>query len=221
MYNQSIFCVEVRTDHAYAANAMCSIEYSETGEGDYDATMLVEIAGLPVSDDNPFALETLKMFVGKNGNIIDVYGNSNHPNARFNTYDQNTKGFNWAFVAAGDRTNNVAVAEVGLPLSHAALTGRTAILVDNSIKTVLTREMTNYVVAAYASLGLTLQPSEVAAFISPYLKNADAPGYFDHNGFIKGGAAPDNKYAAVVESIGALVPYSPAEVSNLQIEFGN
>ena len=210
-----------RQKNANAEDAVASIEYSEKGINDYDAYMIVEIAGLPLPNaaTQPFAVETMKMFVGKKGNVIDVIGNSNHPNARFNVYDTETKGFNWAFVASGNESNDVAVAEVGLPLSSANITTRSAILEDNSIKKVLTREMTNYVVAAYASVGITLRPEEIANFITPYLKNADAPGYFNSNGFIKGGIAPNGKYSELETRIESLVPYNPVEISNLQIDF--
>jgi len=210
-----------RNKHEDAPNAAASIEYSERSKEDYDAWMLVEITGLPLPSAvfQPYALESMKMFVGKKGDIVDVIGNSNHPNARFNFYDTETKGFNWAFVAAGDENKDIAVAEVGLPASTSDLPSRTAILVDNSIKKVLTREMTNYVVSAYASMGITLKPDEVAHFLTPYLKNADAPGYFNSNGFVSGGFAPNSDYTALAMRIGALVPYNPKEISSLQIDF--
>jgi len=209
-----------RKKNLNAVNAMASIEYSEKGLNDYEAYMIVEIAGLPMPDENtnPYAVETLKMFVGKKGDVIDVIGNSNHPNALFNPYD-NERGFNWAFVASGNESTDVAVAEVGLPRSSDNLTSRTAILEDNSIKKVLTREMTNYIVALYASIGITLQPDEIATFITPYLKNADAPGYFNANGFVKGGVAPNGQYGELETRIEELVPYNPVEISTLQIYF--
>jgi len=210
-----------RSRHEDAPNSTASIEYSEKSTEEYDSWMLVEIAGLPLPSAvfQPYALESMKMFVGKKGDIVDVIGNSNHPNARFNFKDTETKGFNWAFVAAGDENKDIAVAEVGLPASNAHLTSRTAILVDNSIKMVLTREMTNYVVAAYASAGITLRPDEVANFLTPYLKNADAPGYFNSKGFVSGGLAPNGDYSSLVTRIGTLVPYNPKEISGLQIDF--
>jgi hypothetical protein len=210
-----------RRKNVEAVNTTASIEYSEKGNGEYDSFMIVEIAGLPLPSAvfQPYALESMKMFVGKKGNMIDVIGNSNHPNARFNFYDTETKGFNWAFVASGDESKDLAVAEVGLPASTADITSRTAILEDNSIKKVLTREMTNYVVAAYASAGITLRPDEVANYLSPYLKNADAPGYFNASGFVKGGTAPGSDYAGPEARIRNLVPYNPTEISNLQIGF--
>jgi hypothetical protein len=210
-----------RNKNAGAPDAAGSIEYSEKGTDGYDAYMLVEIAGLPLPNATfqPYALRSLKMFVGKKGDIVDVIGNSDHPNARFNFYDNQTRGFNWAFAASGDNAKDIAVAEVGLPYSMADITSRTAILEDNSIKKVLTREMTNYVVSAYASLGITLRPDEIANYITPYLKNADAPGYFNANGFVRGGIAPDSKYTELESRIKVLVPYNPKDISNLQIPF--
>jgi len=208
-----------RKKNAGADNTMFSIEYSEKGTGDYETYMIVEIAGLPVENYHPFALETMKMFVGKHGDIVDVYGNSNHPNAQFNRNDDQAIGFNWAFVASGDDKNDIAVAEVGLPSSLADITERTDILENNSIKKVLTREFTNYIVDEYAKWGLTLNPDEVTTLLIPYLKNADAPGYFNTHGFLQGGIAPDNGYAGLESNIGSLVPYNPYAISNLEINF--
>jgi hypothetical protein len=200
---------------------MASIEYSEKSTGQYDSYMIVELAGFPFANSAPqdFAMESMKMFVGKKGNIIDVIGNSNHPNARFNIYDTDHSGFDWAFVASGKKNEDIAVAEVGLPSSIADLSTRKAILEDNSIKKVLTNEMTNFVVAAYANAGITLQPDEIAAFITPYLKNADAPGYFSNHGFVQGGVAPNNNYTDLEFRILELVPYNPKDINDLQIDF--
>jgi hypothetical protein len=210
-----------RREHNKAENAMFSIEYSEKGNDQYETYMIVEIAGLPLPDanDEPFAMETLKMFVGKNGERVDVYGNSNHPNAFFNRNDSEAVGFNWAFVASGDENKDIAVAEVGLPASSADITGREEILEDNSMKEVLTREMTHFVVDEFAKAGITLIPSEISVYIAPYLRNADAPGYFDADGFVQGGVAPDAEYAEMEEAIMKLVPYNPWEISNLEISF--
>jgi hypothetical protein len=210
-----------RSRHAGNPDAMARIEYSEKSTGRYDSYMMVELAGFPFANSAPqdFAMESMKMFVGKKGNIVDVIGNSNHPNARFNMYDTQRSGFDWAFVASGQKNENIAVAEVGLPSSIADLSTRTAILVDNSIKKVLTNEMTNFVVAAYAKAGITLQLGEIAAYLTPYLRNADAPGYFSNHGFVQGGVAPDNNYTELESRIIELVPYNPKDISNLQINF--
>ncbi|MBN1415572.1 MAG: hypothetical protein JW973_10765 [Bacteroidales bacterium] len=210
-----------RNKNKNAEKAMASIEYSEKGTGDYETYMIVEVAGLPLPDGifEPFGMETLKMFVGKKGENIDVYGNSNHPNMQFNPNDNEAVGFGWAFVASGNDSKDIAVAEVGLPRSSADITDREEILVDNSIKNVITRELTNYVVSQYAKFGLTLNPEEVAALLTPYLKNADAPGYFNNHGFIQGGVAPNSEYSELESNIESLVPYNPYTITNLGIEF--
>jgi hypothetical protein len=210
-----------RKDNEMGPDAIAAIEYSEKGTGDYESFMIVEIAGLPIEEAKHelFALETLKMFVGKKGDCVDVYGNSSHPNAQFNPNDDTAVGFNWAFVASGNDSKDIAVAEVGLPLSRLDISGREEILVDNSIKKVLTRELTNYVVSEYAKFGLTLNPDEVAALMAPYLRNADAPGYFNANGFVQGGNAPNGEYETLESNIEGQVPYNPFTISNLEISF--
>jgi hypothetical protein len=210
-----------RDDNGMGPDAIAAIEYSEKGTGDYETFMVVEIAGLPIAEAKHelFAIETLKMFVGKKGECVDVYGNSNHPNMQFNPNDEEAVGFNWAFVASGNDSKDIAIAEVGLPFSRADISGREEILVDNSIKKVLTRELTNYIVSEYAKFGLTLDPEEVAALLAPYLRNADAPGYFNADGFVQGGTAPNNEYETVESNIEGLVPYNPLTISNLEISF--
>jgi len=210
-----------RKDKEMGPDAIAAIEYSEKGTGDYETYMIIEIAGLPVEGIKYelFAVETLKMFVGKKGECVDVYGNSNHPNMQFNPNDDEAIGFNWAFVASGNDSKDIAVAEVGLPFSTADIDSRGEILVGNSIKKVLTRELTNYVVSEYAKFGLTLNPDEVAALLAPYLRNADAPGYFNADGFVQGGSAPGSEYEILESNIEEQVPYNPLTISNLEISF--
>lgn len=205
-----------RTKYSGSRNAIGRIEYSERITDKYDATMKVEMAGLSVV--KTFEVGSMKMFVGRRGNVIDVIGNSSHPKARFNIYDERA-GYNWAFVASGDDEKNIAVAEVGLPYSSENLTSREGILEDYSIKSVLTREMTNFVVAAWANAGITLVPEEIENYVAPYLSNADAPGYFNSNGFVRGGTAPGSQYNEFDDRIRLLTPYNPADIAGLSIDF--
>ena len=187
-------------------NTMYRIDYSET-DATYDATMKVYISGLVLPDpsvgDNKFAMETLKMFVGKKGNIIDVFGNSNHPNANF--FDENTVGFNWAFAAAGDESVDRAVAEVGLPPSNLDETSRTVLLEDYSIYNVFHDEL----------IALGYQEADIA----DYLVNTQAPGYFNSDGFVAAGTAPSDAYSNAEASMSNLTPYNPVLISNLSIQF--
>lgn len=199
------------TDKDEMATAMYSVEYSEKGMVNYESFMVVQISDLPMpsAQEEPFAVNTLKMFVGKNGDVVDVYGNSNHPNGQFFT---DKTGFNWAFVASGNQSTDIGVAEVGLPPSTLNSTDRQVILKEYSVKNVLTNEITNYFLDTY---GVRPDSSDLAN----YLENTGAPGYFNADGFIQGGTAPGSEYEPLEINIEALIPYNPQVVSQLNIAF--
>ncbi len=187
-------------------DALFRIDYSEAGEYGYEANMLVSIVDLPVADplDNPYSMSTLKMFAGKSGDVIDVYGNSNHPNATFFTGDV---GFNWAFVASGNDNVHIGVAEVGLPPSNLDEPGRDKLLNYYSIQNVFTREI-------YA-----LWPNISQKSIDAFLYNTGAPGYFDQHGFVQGGASPGPDYDQLAVRLTTLSPYNPKEIADLEVSF--
>ena len=195
-----------RTENAMADEATFRIEYSEAGDQGYDAQMLVSISGLPLENPlvNPYSVSTLKMFAGKKGDLVDVYGNTNHPNAKFFNADA---GFNWAFVASADEANDVAVAEVGLPPSTLNESGRNVLLVDYSIKNVFTNQINQ------------VWPGIDPLLVDGYLSNTGAPGYFNQYGFVKGGTSPGTEYNEVGSRIATLSPFNPSEVSGMVIGF--
>ena len=209
----------INHNDASVGEGVYRVTYSEEGTDKYEATMMVEIASIPTAGQDPFAIDALKMFVGKKGDKVDVYGNSNHPNAQFNYTDTEAVGFNWAFVASGFDSKNIGVAEVGLPASTADITSREAILIENSIKTVLSNEITKSIIAEYAAIGITLDPAEVAQYIAPYLTNTDAPGYFNNGGFVQAGTSPSTDYTDLEASILELTPYNPVDIASLEIAF--
>jgi len=187
-------------------NAMFRVDYSEAGEHGYEAEMLVYISGLTVADplDDPFSMSALKMFVGKKGNVIDVYGNSDHPNA---IMIAGKAGFDWAFVASGDNNTNLGVAEVGLPPTNLDEPSRNILLGYYSIKNVLTREI------------YSVWPDIDEQSVEAFLFNASAPGYFDNGGFVAGGTAPGTGYERIEPRLMYLSPYNPKEITNLNILF--
>lgn len=189
-----------------APDAMIRIDYSEAGEFGYDAHEIVSISGLPMASplQDPYSMRTLKMFAGRKGDVVDVYGNSNHPNAKF--FSSNS-GFNWAFTASGSKTADIGVAEVGLPPSTLDETKRDVLLKDYSIENVFTNEI-------YA-----VWPGIDSNAVKGYLYNTEAPGFFDKHGFIQGGTAPSAGYTGLLNSISKLSPYNPKEVSNMEIQF--
>ena len=193
--------------NANAKDAIFRIDYTEGGELGYDAQMEVLIAGLPLESplSNPFSISSLHMFAGKKGDVVDVYGNSNHPNAVFFSGDT---GFNWAFVASGSDPGNIGVAEVGLPPSTLDNADHTVLLKDYSIKNVFTSKIN----ATWPGL----DPNLVAA----YLANTAAPGYFSSKkGFLSGGVSPGAEWDALAARLDALSPYNPLQTSNLVVTF--
>ena len=191
--------------------ALFSVEYSEKAMGDYEAHMIVKITDLPVenAEDAQFACDAIQLFVGKKGDVVDVYGNSNHPNAKFFTDES---GFNWAFVASGLQNKDIAVAEVALPPSTLNSTSREVILKEYSLKNVFTNQINIWFVENY---GFKPDSTDLAGL----LKNADAPGYFNNERFIQGGTAPSDEYGEIENRLNALTPYNPKDISELIIEF--
>ncbi len=195
-----------RTKNAGAGNAIFRVDYSEAGDLGYDAQMEVRVAGLPVESplSNPYSIGSLHMFAGKKGDVVDVFGNSNHPNAIL--FSGNV-GFNWAFVASGSDPKDIGVAEVGLPPSSLDESDRSVLLKDYSIKNVFTHEIN--------AVWPGLDPKALAA----YLTNSAAPGYFSKAGFISGGVSPGAEWDALGLRLDGLSPYNPLQTSNLKLSF--
>jgi hypothetical protein len=181
-------------------------DYSEAGELGYDAHMIVSISGFPLPDPitNPFALNKMKMFVGKSGDVVTLYGNSLHPNAMFFT---NQTGFNWAFAAAADKAKNIAVAEVGLPPMDLDASDRETILGTYSIHNVLSNQI------------LSVWPTINPEVLDAYLYHTQAPGYFSQQGFVQGGTAPSQAWQLLEQQILTLTPYNPSHLLDLEIGF--
>ncbi|HEY0653146.1 MAG TPA: hypothetical protein VGD65_08455 [Chryseosolibacter sp.] len=196
-----------RIESANVPNAIFRINYTEESNTKYDAQMEVLVAGLPLANPlvDPYSVSTIRMFAGKKGDVVDVFGNSNHPNAILFAGDA---GFNWAFVASGNEVKNIGVAEVGLPPSELNSDDRDVILKEYSIKNVFTREIT----AAWPGVDQTL--------LAAYLSNTNAPGYFSESrGFISGGTSPGADWDVLVDRLDDLGPYNPSQVSALQLNF--
>lgn len=195
-----------RVEHANAPEAVFRINYQEGSARGYDAEMEVLISGLPLANplEDPYSIRTLRMFAGKKGDVVDVHGNSHHPNAIFFT---GTKAFNWAFVASGNEATDIGVAEVGLPLSSLNSSDRAILLKTHSIRNVFQREIT------------TAWPGIDQALLSAYLANTAAPGFFNEQGFIQGGESPGIGWTTLAARLENLTPYNPAEVSTLNVSF--
>ena len=190
--------------NAESGNAIIRVDYSEEASINYDTQMTVYISNLPMKDSltNVFTMKSLKMFVGKKGNYIDVFGNSVHPNASFVNKD---KGFDWAFVASGNETLNIGAAEVGLPRYNLSSVNRKELLELNSIKSVFTYQIND------VFKGIS------PALVDAYLYNTTAPGYFNNGGFIKGETSPSAEHTTLYKRTATLCPYNPVDINSLSI----
>lgn len=195
-----------RNEQEENIDAMYKVTYSEAGDMGYDKHMIVEIAGLPLDDplENCFSVSALKMFVGRNGDVVDVYGNTEHPNAIFINGDV---GFDWAFAASSSKINDIGVAEVGLPSNSLDASDRTTLLETYSIKNVFTTQIYDQ------------WPTIDSTSVQTFLHNTEAPGFFDRNGFIQGGTAPNSQYDNLLTSMMNLTPYNPIDIKELSISF--
>lgn len=196
-----------RNDTENGFNAIYRIDYDASGDDVYDATMEVSIAGLAFDrpDADEFSMKNLRMFVGKKGDFVDVYGNSNHPRARL--LDESNVGFNWAFVASGNDALNLAVAEVGLPPSNLDADSRAMLLEDYSVRNVFTTRIKS------------VFPNIPQNLLDAYLVNTNPPGFFDRDGFIRSELSPGADWNPMAERIQNLAPYNPLETTTLEINF--
>ena len=195
-----------RTENAAIEDAIFRIGYTQESNFGYEAQMEVLISGLPLESplNNPYSMSTMRMFAGKKGDVVDIFGNSNHPNA---ILFSGNAGFNWAFAASGNESKHIGVAEVGLPPSTLESDSRDVLLQEYSIRNVFTEEIT------------TVWPGIDPQLLSTYLKSTAAPGYFDNGGFISGGTSPGADWDALAARLTDLKPYSPKAVSELSLSF--
>jgi hypothetical protein len=190
---------EMNHDLNQQLDAMYKVEYSEE-DVTYDKTMEISICSLDSNDI--FFLKSMKMFVGKKGNIIDLFGNSCHPNA---ILVSTQGGIDWAFIAQADDSKNIAIADVCLP--PLLCTTNINIMTDYSIFNVYVDEMT--------AAGITDTMMQQA-----YLYNSQSPAYFGEVGFAACGTnVPSAEYNSL--SLNGLKPYIPSEIYYMNIIFDN
>ncbi len=191
-----------------AGDAMYRIDYYENSPvAGYDAHMEVRISNLPPEEGDQFSMRSMRMFVGKTGDIVDIFGNSSHPDAVLISED-NEQGIGWAFVASGNDLLNIGVAEVGLPPATLNEDSRSVLLEDYSIKNVFENEI-------QAEFGGAI-PQDI---LDAYLVNTNAPGFFNSDGFVQAETAPSSEWDGLALRINDLSPYNPLEITNLEIAF--
>ncbi|MEO1254407.1 MAG: hypothetical protein AAFY41_05915 [Bacteroidota bacterium] len=189
-----------RTDEEADEDAFFRIDYTED-HPDYDAAMTVSIAGIETVENGD--IDNLKMFAGKKGDIVDVMGNSNHPDITI--VDENfTGGRNYAFVGRGDESTDLGVVKLALPPSA---TNTADVLDAYSVKAVLESEI---------DAVINLDQETIDAILAEAL----SPAYFNNNGFLTSG--PDNKPASFSDAfvdLSGMNPFVPNDIKNLTLDF--
>jgi hypothetical protein len=193
--------------------AMYMIEYGQGTSTKYDKQMTVSISGLPVI--GVWGLDNLKMFVGKKGNLLEVYGNSDHPKAIIlNT--KNTDGFSYSFTARVDTASNIAVVNLGLPGTSLAKTD--SIFTTYSITNVFSGEL-HWVFDPLLTGKPQIVKDYYNAKITSWLQNAQIPAYFKNKGFVSCGTVIPSGFYAGFSNLSTLLPYAPVDVKNLKVQF--
>jgi len=183
-----------------SADTFIRIDYGDRVLG-YDAVMQVQISGLDVVENGD--IDNMSLFVGRMGDLIDVIGNSNHPNLII-LDDTFEGGRSYVFVGRGDETSNIGVVKLALPPSGPT-TGN--YFETHSVFSVLQSEI--------QSIGISDQ-----SVIDDILQEAQSPAYFDADGFITSGE--DNKpidFSSVFVDLSSLEAFVPTDIRELKINF--
>lgn len=183
------------------------IDYTEAPTNGYEKYMVISIAEVPDISGEKYHLDKMKMYVGKTGDIIEVAGNSNHPNA-YLLDSTNTNGLSWSFRARANDALNIGVAEVALP--PVTLPNTTDLFTTYSMHKIMFDEI------------YQIYPD--STIVNTYLSNTEAPGYFDNDGFIScGNNIPSADYTNNNFNIftNNFMPYIPNDVNQLEVPFLN
>ncbi|MCK5537689.1 MAG: hypothetical protein KAI79_12750 [Bacteroidales bacterium] len=201
----SLYNIDTRTDPIYK-DTKYRVDYSEAGEMGYDEHMIVYITDYPIIDR--FGLNNLKMFVGKTGNEVEVFGNSNHPDMWL--FAPDVSGYDWAFVARANIENNISVAQVALP--PMTLETVEGIFDTYSFKTIISDEIHRLYDSEWGELLVSL-------YLEGVLEDANSPAYFNNGGFVSSGDNIPDGFSSEFVDLSSLSPYIPVDIMNLSISF--
>ena len=188
-------------------NANIRIDYSEADPA-YSKEMTVSISGITLVNTDD--MNNMKMFVGQNGNMLDVYGNTNNPHCYI--FDPlHTGGMQWAFVAHTNTDLDISVAKVSLPNCNVMV---------NDTTLWGTWSMHNVLYNQIEALYFNFAPADS---VNKYLQNTTAPGYFEKFvGFVSCGTnvpTNNNGFTGTFNDLSALKPYVPNDINNLSVTF--
>ena len=156
-------------------------------------------------------MKNLKLFAGKNDDIISLFGNSTHPYmALLNENHNNGRPF--CFQARNDVSEDIAIARIALPTI--LQTDMSNIWVDFSVDKVLSEEIDIF----YPNVDQTTLTQIKVVFLT----NAIGPAYFTgEQGFVSNaGNIPDNEgFTQDFMNMTGLTPWAPFEINQMTITF--
>ena len=189
-------------------NAMIKIEYSEN-DPDYEKTMIVSVTRLDSTSRQ--YMKNLKLFAGKNDDIISLFGNSTHPYMALLNENHNN-GRSFCFQARNDVSKDIAIARIALPT--VLQTDMSNIWVDFSVDQVLSDEID----IVYPNVDQTTLTQIKVVFLT----NAIGPAYFTgEQGFVSNaGNIPDDEgFTQDFMNMTGLTPWVPSEINQMTITF--
>ncbi|MFC2125718.1 hypothetical protein ACFLU5_12995 [Bacteroidota bacterium] len=195
-----------RTNEYVNPELMYRLEYSEDN-ANYEKVMIVSVSKHELFDED--GIDNFKMHVGKQGDIVEIFGNSNHPTITIigNNYNG---ARNYAFVGRADEANDIGVAQVAMPPS--SVVTNEGIFENYSIRKVLEEEV-------FIAFGTSL-PS----ILDPFLVNSDPPGYFvKGKGFEGSGdnVPDDTGFTEEFIDLSNLKPYVPNSIQYMSVDFAD
>lgn len=168
----------------------------------YDELMGISITNMPESS----GFNNIQIVAGKIGSIVEVFGNSNHPNLIL--IDESfTGGRNYAFVARANAELDVGVALLALPPS--AVDTNENLFDEYAVLNILEQEL--------ETSGIVDQ-----SIIDLVLNHATAPSFYSGaEGFLSSGAnIPDNPaFSNSFIDLSSFVPFVPRDIRDLEISF--
>jgi hypothetical protein len=193
-------------EHQTIQGMMMSIQVNRNKGIGVKRQQMVQVADHPKPGSDDSYLDNLKMLILDKGNLVEIMGNSNHPDMVLIDSSQ-TPGKSYSFVGRGSKSQDIGVVKLALPPS--GLNNLQFLFEQYSVDTVLKSEILN------------LDPSFPIDTLNVLLQNARIPAYFNGQGFISAGPIPPSLpgFTNTFIDLSGLNPFLPKEVRDLKIDF--
>ena len=196
----------LNSNSIFLRDAYVWIEYDESDQF-FDRTTLIQITDMDTTSEN--YMSKLKMFIGQEGDVAHIYGNTIHPTA-YLVNPEHTDGRSWSFKAKNNIKLDIAVAKCALPTTKLTLDEMSNIWTFYSMDEVLREEIE----AVYTDL--------TPVQIEPFLINAIGSAYFiGPAGFVSNNldVPEDPGFTNDFLDLTGLEPWTPIDVFNMIISF--